>query len=121
MQQQQKNTGLVWFRNNLRVQDNISLKKAIDENQQVIAVYFFDPKYFKKDNFGFKKTEKYRAQFLIETIADLKQNLADLNITLLSYFDAPENKLLIYVIPFLLIKFTLKKNGQKKKLTQMIL
>lgn len=93
MQQQQKKTGLVWFRNNLRIHDNVSLKKAIDENQQVIAVYFFDPKYFKKDNFGFKKTEKHRAQFLIETVTDLKQNLANLNITLLTYFDAPENKI----------------------------
>lgn len=93
MQQQQIKKALVWFRNNLRVYDNISLKKAIDENQKIIAVYFFDPKYFEKDNFGFKKTEKFRAQFLIETIANLKQNLANLNITLLTYFDPPENKI----------------------------
>jgi deoxyribodipyrimidine photo-lyase len=93
MQQQQIKKALVWFRNNLRVNDNISLKKAIDENQHTIAVYFFDPKYFEKDNFGFKKTEKFRAQFLIETITNLKQNLANLNITLLTYFDAPENKI----------------------------
>ncbi len=38
MQQQQIKTALVWFRNNLRVDDNISLKKATDENQKVIAV-----------------------------------------------------------------------------------
>ena len=93
MQQQQIKTGLVWFRNNLRVNDNISLKKAVDENQKIIAVYFFDPKYFEKANFGFKKTEKFRAQFLIETITNLKQNLANLNITLLTYFDPPENKI----------------------------
>ena len=93
MQQQQINTALIWFRNNLRVNDNISLKKAVDENQHVIAVYFFYPKYFEKDNFGFKKTEKFRAKFLIETITNLKQNLANLNITLLTYFDAPENKI----------------------------
>ena len=61
MQQQQIKTALVWFRNNLRVNDNISLKKAVDENQHIIAVYFFDPKYFERDNFGFKKTEKFRA------------------------------------------------------------
>ena len=116
MQQQQKNTGLVWFRNNLRVQDNISLKKAIDENQQVIAVYFFDPKYFKKDNFGFKKTEKYRAQFLIETIADLKQNLADLNITLLSYFDAPENKIADLCDTFSVDKIYTQKEWTKEEI-----
>ena len=34
MQQQQIKKALVWFRNNLRVNDNISLKKAVDENQR---------------------------------------------------------------------------------------
>ncbi|MEN8777029.1 MAG: DASH family cryptochrome [Polaribacter sp.] len=93
MQRQQKNTGLIWFRNNLRVNDNISLKKSIENNSNTIAVYFFDPKLFKVDKFGFQKTAKFRAKFLIETIIDLKNNLKDLNITLLTYFDCPENKL----------------------------
>ena len=93
MQRQQKNTGLIWFRNNLRVNDNISLKKSIENNSNTIAVYFFDPKLFKVDKFGFQKTAKFRAKFLIETIIDLKNNLKDLNITLLTYFDSPENKL----------------------------
>lgn len=93
MQQQQGNIGLVWFRNNLRVRDNNSLKKAVENHEKIIAVYFFDPKYFKVDNFGFQKTEKFRAQFLIETIINLKQNLANNNISLLTYFDAPENKI----------------------------
>ena len=93
MQKQQKNTGLIWFRNNLRINDNISLKKSIENNSNTIAVYFFDPKLFKVDKFGFQKTAKFRAKFLIETIIDLKNNLKDLNITLLTYFDCPENKL----------------------------
>lgn len=93
MQQEQNKCGLVWFRNNLRTVDNISLKKAINESEKVIAVYFFDPKYFTVDEFGFQKTAKFRARFLIETITDLQQNLAKLNITLLTYFEAPENKL----------------------------
>ena len=92
MQQKQEHTGLIWFRNNLRIHDNISLQKATLNHNKVIAVYFFDPKYFKSDKFGFKKTEKFRAKFLIETIENLKENLANLNITLLSYFDAPENR-----------------------------
>lgn len=93
MQQQQKKSGLVWFRNNLRTGDNISLQRAIAENEQVIAVYFFDPKYFSKDEYGFQKTAKFRANFLLETIKDLKENLRKLNITLLTYFDAPEHKI----------------------------
>ena len=93
MQQKQENKGLVWFRNNLRVNDNTSLLKASKNNTKVIAVYFFDPKLFEIDGFGFKKTEKYRAKFLIETVTQLQKNLSELNITLLTYFDAPENKL----------------------------
>jgi deoxyribodipyrimidine photo-lyase len=89
MQEKQKKSGIVWFRNNLRTQDNIALKKAIEQHDQVIALFIFDPKIFEKDKFGFKKTEKYRAQFLLETITDLKANLAKLNITLLTYFEKP--------------------------------
>ena len=93
MQKKQENTGIVWFRNNLRVADNASLKKAIENHSKVVAVYFFDPNLFKIDAFGFQKTAKYRAKFLIETVTDLKKNLADLNITLLTYFSSPEDKL----------------------------
>jgi len=93
MQKKQENTGIVWFRNNLRVDDNASLKKAIENHSKIIAVYFFDPNLFKIDAFGFQKTAKYRAKFLIETVTDLKKNLADLNITLLTYFSSPEDKL----------------------------
>jgi deoxyribodipyrimidine photo-lyase len=100
MQEKQNNTGLIWFRNNLRTQDNSSLKKAVDNHKKVIAIFFFDPKNFKKEIFGFKKTEKFRAKFLIETITDLKENLAKLNITLLTYFDAPENKISFLVDEF---------------------
>ena len=93
MQKKQNNTGLIWFSNNLRTNDNISLKKATENHTEVIAVYFFDPKHFKEDNFGFKKTAKFRAQFLIESVTQLKENLAKLNITLLTYFESPENKI----------------------------
>ena len=93
MQEKQNNTGLIWFRNNLRTKDNALLKKAVESCDKVIAVYFFDPKHFKIDTFGFQKTAKYRAKFLIDTVTDLKKNLADLNITLLTYFEIPENKM----------------------------
>lgn len=93
MQTKQKNTGLVWFRNNLRVHDNQSLSKATENHEKVIAVYFFNPKDYTKDQFGFKKTEKYRAAFLIETIKSLQLNLEKKNTTLLVYFESPEKKI----------------------------
>jgi deoxyribodipyrimidine photo-lyase len=74
--------GLVWFRNDLRVADNYSLSKATLENDRIIAVYCFDPRSFSVGQYGFKKTERYRAKFLLETVTELKQNLTKLNITL---------------------------------------
>ncbi|MEC5164770.1 deoxyribodipyrimidine photo-lyase [Flavobacterium sp. PL11] len=88
---QKKQKGLVWFRNDLRVDDNQSLTKAINENESVIAVYCFDPTHFAETKYGFKKTEKFRAKFLIETIKELKQNLANLNISLFVYHQKPES------------------------------
>jgi len=81
------NTSLVWFKNDLRVQDQQSLYNAVASGNRVIALYCFEPAFFKEDVFGFKKTEKYRAQFLVETILELKDSLLSLNIDLLLYND----------------------------------
>lgn len=90
MQEKQRNTNIVWFRNDLRTVDNSVLANACKNGQKVIGVYCFDPKYFETNKYGFKITEKYRARFLIETIKDLKNQLDLLNIDLLVYNDKPE-------------------------------
>lgn len=76
---------LIWFRNDLRVQDNNSLSKAM-EGKNVIGFYCFDSLFFDKDEFGFKRTEKFRAKFLIETVTQLKEALEKLNIPLYVYY-----------------------------------
>ncbi|WP_237067623.1 DASH family cryptochrome [Microbulbifer guangxiensis] len=81
---------LVWFRNDLRSVDNNSLAKASQSHGPVIALYCFDPRHFEKDHYGFVRTEKYRARFLIESIQTLSQQLAQLNIPLLLYREQPE-------------------------------
>ena len=93
MQKKQESTGIVWFRNNLRVADNASLKRATEHHTKVIAVFCFNPKLFTRDEFGFQKTAKYRAKFLIETVIALKKNLSNLNISLLTYFESPEDRM----------------------------
>ena len=81
--QKQKINSLVWFRNNMRVEDNSSLTKAINESDNVIGFINIDPKIFISTKYGFKKTEKYRAKFLLETMSDLKSQLETLNISLI--------------------------------------
>ncbi|WP_136482984.1 DASH family cryptochrome [Cognatitamlana onchidii] len=97
MQKKQEKTGLVWFKNNLRVQDNAILNKALNENNVVLAVYYFDPKDFMNTAFGFKKTEKFRAKFLIETVVNLRANLKFANIELFVYQQSPECHLASFV------------------------
>lgn len=80
---------LIWFRNDLRVADNPALVSAC-KGEQVIAVYCFDPRHYEISKFGFVTTEKYRAQFLIESVEALKIALAQLNISLLVYNEKPE-------------------------------
>ena len=88
----QKKQGLVWFRNDLRVADNASLANATKENDSVIAVYCFDRRQFELSKYGnFKKTEKFRTKFNIESVKELKSNLEKLNISLLVYYQEPEN------------------------------
>jgi len=93
MQQEQKKTSLVWFRNDLRIHDNSSLLNAVNTSETVIAIYCFDPRQYKLDSYGFKKTEKFRAKFLIETITDLKTQLSKLGIPLFVYNDFPETSI----------------------------
>lgn len=80
---------LIWFRNDLRVADNPALVSAC-QGDQVFALYCFDPRHYEIGDFGFKRTEKYRAQFLRETIEALQKELEKLNITLFVYHEKPE-------------------------------
>jgi len=93
-------SSLIWFRNDLRVSDNTSLSQACAKHDKVLAVFCFDPRQFEIGNYGFKKTERYRAKFLIETIESLRLNLKKLNISLLVYCEKPE-----LIIPELLHKY----------------
>jgi len=79
----QNQKALVWFRNNLRISDNKLLFKASKAHNNIIAYYNFDSNFFKKDRWGFIRTEKFRAKFLIETVKELKQELNNLNISLI--------------------------------------
>ena len=67
----------------MRVEDNSSLTKAINNSENVIGFINIDPKNFLSTKYGFKKTEKYRVKFLLETISDLKSQLDKLNISLI--------------------------------------
>ena len=76
----QQKTAIVWFTNNLRIQDNKALYEACSQYSKVIGIYCFDKNLFNTSQFGFKKIEKFRTQFLIESVNNLAENLKKLNI-----------------------------------------
>lgn len=112
----EQTTSLVWFRNDLRVQDHASLTKAVQTGQRVVGLYCFDPKWFAKDRFGFVKTGKFRTQFLLESIEELKKNLQELNISLWLYHGSPDTIIPDLVDELNVNKIFLQKNGRRKKM-----
>ncbi len=93
MQTKQDGTALIWFKNNLRVQDNLVLNTALKNHRQVLAFYRFNYKDFQETAYGFKKTEKFRAQFLLESLTDLKLNLKKLNIELFVFAENAKSEI----------------------------
>ncbi|CAH8320702.1 unnamed protein product [Eruca vesicaria subsp. sativa] len=70
-----RRSAVVWFRNDLRVHDNECLNSANDECLSLLPVYCFDPRDYGKSSSGFDKTGPFRAQFLIESVSELRKNL----------------------------------------------
>ena len=68
-------TTIVWFKTDLRLEDNETLIRAIEQSDEIIPVYCFDDSHYKISEFGFQKTGNFRAQFLMESLTDLDMNL----------------------------------------------
>lgn len=66
---------IVWFRNDLRLHDHEPLQDALKASSDIVPVYCFDPRQFGQTSFGFPKTGKFRAKFLLESVADLRRSL----------------------------------------------
>ena len=68
-------TAILWFKNDLRLHDNETLVRVLEQNERIIPVYCFDEAHFQNTTYGFQKTGAFRAQFLLESLADLDKNL----------------------------------------------
>jgi deoxyribodipyrimidine photo-lyase len=70
-------TAIVWFRNDLRVGDNAALALA-NSAANVVPVYVFDDRFYGMHNaspHGFQRTGPYRAQFLVDSVRELRSSL----------------------------------------------
>ena len=93
-------TILVWFRKDLRMHDNEMLLEASKKAEFIIPFYCFDERDFQLTSFNTLKTGSIRAQFLIESVADLKQSMQSLGGDLLVAQGKPEE-----IIPMLVQKY----------------
>jgi deoxyribodipyrimidine photo-lyase len=85
---------LIWYRNDLRIHDHEPMYTALGEKAQVIPFYCFDDRQFATTSFGFPKTGSFRAQFLLESLADLRHSLQQLGSDLVIRRGLPEKIIL---------------------------
>jgi deoxyribodipyrimidine photo-lyase len=81
---------IIWYRNDLRIHDCEPLHQAIATHAEIIPLYCFDPRQFGQTSFGFAKTRAWRAQFLLESVADLRESLRSLGSDLIIRQGLPE-------------------------------
>jgi deoxyribodipyrimidine photo-lyase len=95
-------TILVWFRKDLRIHDNEILIEAVRKGDTIIPVYCFDPRHFKLTSFNTLKTGLIRAQFLLESVSDLRRSFQNFGGDLLICTGKPE-----LVLPALVSKYNI--------------
>ncbi|MGK7953150.1 MAG: DASH family cryptochrome [Xenococcaceae cyanobacterium] len=103
---------LIWYRNDLRVHDHEPMYKGLQEQALIIPFYCFDRRQFGTTSFGFPKTGKYRAQFLLESVSDLRNSLQKLGSNLIIRTGLPEE-----VIPDLVKELNIDAVYYNKEVT----
>jgi deoxyribodipyrimidine photo-lyase len=81
---------LIWYRNDLRLEDHEAIFRANQEQLEIIPFYCFDPRQFATTSYGFPKTGNFRAKFLLESVTDLRKSLETLGSNLLIRIGKPE-------------------------------
>jgi deoxyribodipyrimidine photo-lyase len=103
---------LIWYRNDLRVHDHEAIYQAHREQLQIIPVYCFDQRQFAQTSYGFPKTGNFRAKFLLESVADLRQSLQALGSDLILRIGSPEK-----IIPELVEKLNIAQVYYHREVT----
>lgn len=104
--------GLVWFRNDLRTRDNESLRRAVNECDEVFPVYVLDPRIFRDIDPGFRKTGPFRTRFLLDSLQTLDRNLKKAGSGLIFRQGYPEE-----IIPELVSEYDIRTVYASKETT----
>jgi deoxyribodipyrimidine photo-lyase len=81
----------VWFRKDLRLDDNRCLLEAYKRSKgRIIPIYILNPKEYEVNLLGWPRCGAYRAQFLLEALNDLKMKFKRLGSDLVIRVGPPE-------------------------------
>lgn len=81
---------VVWFKNDLRLEDHEALFKACEQPVYVLPIYVIDPRQFEQHPLGFYKSGSFRIQFLLESLNNLRENLRNRGADLIIRTGYPE-------------------------------
>lgn len=84
---------IIWFKNDLRLGDNESLVKAVENQYEIICIYCLDPRLFEFTEYGFRKMGVNRYIFLKQCLEDLRENLKKIGGELLVIVGEPEHEI----------------------------
>jgi deoxyribodipyrimidine photo-lyase len=104
---------IVWFKNDLRTEDQESLFRAAYKAAYVLPLYIFDPRQFAEHALGFPKTNSFRAQFLIESVHALRNSLQQMGAGLHIRIGFPEE-----IIPALAKELKINSVYATREVTQ---
>ena len=55
---------IYWFRNDLRLSDNLSLNKALDDSKHILFIYIDDETNYQQTSWKFIRTANNRKKFI---------------------------------------------------------
>jgi deoxyribodipyrimidine photo-lyase len=66
---------LIWFRRNLRLDDNQALWEGIQNSDSYVLLYIFDEKEWMENPLGMRRSSDLKLNFTYQSVLDLKQNI----------------------------------------------
>ncbi|HET8859797.1 DASH family cryptochrome [Marivirga sp.] len=66
---------LIWFRRNLRIEDNQALLEGIQNSDRYLLIYIFDDKDWQENPLGIRRSSDLKLNFRWQSVIDLKHNI----------------------------------------------
>lgn len=89
---------MVWFTTDLRLNDNETLVRALAFGDELYPVYCLDTAWLEHEQFGFRRTNYRRMQFLYQSLKDLDGQLRNMGSGLILLAGKPEHTIPEFVV-----------------------